>query len=118
MTISFWVSAAHAGSVATYTYAPFFSAYAKAPGTKNEFPMLILQSRGPVQINNNGWCDFSGDNHIDSKVNIYNQNNNTACFHFYRHQVGIVLNQKIYFKSRVIGFVIIDWRYILGFHLL
>lgn len=74
MTISFWVNAAHAGSVATYTYAPFFAGYAKAPGTKNESPMLVLQSRGPVQINNNGWCDFTGDNHIDNKVNVYNQN--------------------------------------------
>ncbi|MCR5240649.1 MAG: hypothetical protein K6E15_10900, partial [Prevotella sp.] len=74
MTIAFWVNAANAGALNDYTYAPFFTAYAKAPGAKNEAPMLALQSRGPVQINNSGWCDFTGANHADGKVNIYHQN--------------------------------------------
>lgn len=74
MTIAFWVNAANAGALNNYTYAPFFTAYAKAPGTSNTSPMLALQSRGPVQINNSGWCDFTGTNHVDGKVNIYHQN--------------------------------------------
>ena len=74
MTIAFWVNAANTGELNNYTYAPFFTAYAKAPGTSNTSPMLALQSRGPVQINNSGWCDFTGTNHIDGKVNIYHQN--------------------------------------------
>jgi arabinan endo-1,5-alpha-L-arabinosidase len=74
MTIAFWVNAANTGALNNYTYAPFFTAYAKAPGTSNTSPMLALQSRGPVQINNSGWCDFTGTNHIDGKVNIYHQN--------------------------------------------
>ncbi len=74
MTIGFWVNAINAGDVATYTYAPFFTAYAAAPNPANGAPMMALQSRGPVQINNNGWSDFTGANHVDGKVNIYNQN--------------------------------------------
>lgn len=74
MTIAFWVNATNAGALNNYTYAPFFTAYAKAPAGSNTSPMLALQSRGPVQINNSGWCDFTGANHIDGKVNIYHQN--------------------------------------------
>ena len=74
MTIAFWVNAANAGALNDYTYAPFFTAYANAPGASNTTPMLALQSRGPVQINNSGWCDFTGANHAGGKVNIYHQN--------------------------------------------
>ncbi len=74
MTIAFWVNAANAGTLNSYTYAPFFTAYASAPNGENTMPMLALQSRGNVQINNNGWCDFTGENHVDGKNNIYHQN--------------------------------------------
>ncbi len=74
MTIAFWVNASNTGGLSTYTYAPFFTAYAAAPGSANTSPMLALQSRGNVQINNNGWCDFTGSNHVDGKVNIYHKN--------------------------------------------
>ena len=73
MTIAFWVSAANAGAASDYTYAPFFTAYAAKANT-NTFPMLALQSRGPVQVNCNGYCDFTGETHTNGKVNIYNKN--------------------------------------------
>jgi len=73
MTIAFWVSAANAGAASNYTYAPLFTAYAKKANT-NTFPMLALQSRGPVQVNCNGYCDFDGQTHVNGKVNIYNKN--------------------------------------------
>ena len=74
MTIAFWVNAKNAGSFADYTYAPLFTAFASGPNATNTFPMMALQSRGPVQVNCSGWCDFTGANHVDGKVNIYNKN--------------------------------------------
>ncbi len=74
MTIAFWVNASNAGAFNVYTYAPFFTAYASAPSGSNTMPMLALQSRGPIQLNNSGWCDFTGANHVNGKVNIYNEN--------------------------------------------
>ena len=74
MTIGFWVNAVNAGELNDYTYSPFMTAYASAPEGENGIPMFALQSRGPVQINNNGWSDFTGTNHVDGKVNIYHQN--------------------------------------------
>ena len=74
LSIAFWVSAG-ANGYGAYTYAPFFTAYAtNTNGSANGAPMLALQSRGNVQVNNNGWCDFTAANHVDGKVNIYNQN--------------------------------------------
>ena len=73
MTIAFWVNAKNAGAVNDYTYAPLFTAYA-AKANPNTFPMIALQSRGNVQVNCNGYCDFDASTHVDGKVNIYNKN--------------------------------------------
>ena len=73
MTIAFWVNAANAGGLDAYTYAPFFTAYASAPNPTNGAPMMALQSRGNVQVNNNGWCDFTSANHVEGKDNIFHQ---------------------------------------------
>ena len=74
LSISFWVNADKAGETNDYTYSPFFTAYAAAPNGDNGAPMMALQSRGGVQINCNGWCDFTGANHVNGKVNIYHKN--------------------------------------------
>ncbi len=74
MTIAFWVNASNAGALNDYTYAPFFTAYGSAPGSSNTTPMFALQSRGFVQVNCNGYCDFTGENHVDGKDNVYHQN--------------------------------------------
>ena len=72
LTIAFWVSA-EGFAPEQYTYAPFFTAY-EQQNSVNTFPMMALQSRGNVQVNNNGYCDFTGEQHVDGKVNIYNTN--------------------------------------------
>ena len=72
LTIAFWVSA-EGFTPDQYTYAPMFTAYAQK-NTPNTWPMMALQSRGPIQVNCTGWCDFTGANHVDGKVNVYNKN--------------------------------------------
>ena len=72
LTIAFWVSAV-GFTPNQYTYAPMFTAYAQKNST-NTYPMMALQSRGPIQVNCSGWCDFVGAQNVDGKVNIYNQN--------------------------------------------
>ena len=74
MTISFWVNAKNAGAANAYTYAPLFAAYSAAPNTNNSSPMICLQSRGLMQINNNGWCNFDPAQNKDGKNNVYNTN--------------------------------------------
>lgn len=76
MTISFWVNAKNAGAANAYTYAPLFAAYSAAPNSSsgNGSPMICLQSRGLMQINNYGWCDFAPAQNKDGKNNVYNTN--------------------------------------------
>ena len=74
LSIAFWVNA-NGNEPSAYTYAPFFTAYgSNSNGAANTWPMLALQSRGNVQVNCEGWCDFGADTQVDGKVNIYNQN--------------------------------------------
>ena len=72
LTIAFWVSA-EGFTPDQYTYAPLFTAYAQQ-NSPNTWPMLALQSRGPIQVNCSGWCDFTGAQAAGGKVNIYNSN--------------------------------------------
>ncbi len=72
LTIAFWVSA-EGYTPDQYTYAPFFTAYAKKE-SPNGSPMLALQSRGFAQVNCNGWCDFTAANNVAGKNNVYNKN--------------------------------------------
>lgn len=72
LTIAFWVSA-KGFTPDQYTYAPLFTAYTQK-NNPNTWSMLALQSRGNVQVNCNGWCDFTGANNVAGKNNIYNSN--------------------------------------------
>ena len=72
LTIAFWVSA-EGFTPDQYTYAPLFTAYTQK-SNPNTWPMLALQSRGNVQVNCNGWCDFTGANNVAGKNNVYNSN--------------------------------------------
>lgn len=72
LTIAFWVSA-EGFTPDQYTYAPLFTAYAQQ-NNPNTWPMLALQSRGFVQVNCNGWCDFTATNNVAGKNNVYNKN--------------------------------------------
>ncbi len=57
LTIGFWVNK---GTAANFFWSPIFSAYGAAPQAGgNTWPMMVLQTRLILQVNNNGWCDFT-----------------------------------------------------------
>ena len=67
MTIAFWVNVRNA---ADFWFSPIFSAYGQSPaanasagkeGNNENWPVFVLQSRGLMQINNGGWCDFGAE---------------------------------------------------------
>lgn len=68
-SISFWVNRGNETNSDAYLWAPMFMAYGAAPANgENGMPMFACQYRGLLQINNNGWCDFTDV-----------QNDNGAC---------------------------------------
>ncbi|MCQ2251947.1 MAG: LamG domain-containing protein [Bacteroidales bacterium] len=62
MTITFWAK----GDENTAHFSPIFSAYAGAPAANgtNGAPMFIMQTRGLLQVNNEGWCDFTAAQNV------------------------------------------------------
>lgn len=78
MTVAFWVNAEKATN---YDWAPMFMAYASVPiENVNTSPMFACQSRGLIQINCYGWCDFTpaqNKNGYNTQYNgIADENNN------------------------------------------
>lgn len=82
MTIAFWVSA-EGFTPDQYTYVPFFTAYGQSPaanaeagnaGNENNWPIFYALSRGPIALNNGGWCNFGSDLNVASKNTLYNTN--------------------------------------------
>jgi hypothetical protein len=72
MTIGVWVNAANAGESSTYMWSPLFTAYGAAPvDNTNTWPMLALQYRGVVQVNNSGWCDFTDAQNVKGANTLY-----------------------------------------------
>ena len=55
MTIGVWVNKKSEDS---FWFSPLFAAYGAAPNNGNTTPMFVCETRGLLQLNNWGWCDF------------------------------------------------------------
>ena len=55
MTIGFWVNKKGEND---FWFSPLFSAYSSAPNPTNVSPMLVCETRGLLQLNCSGYCDF------------------------------------------------------------
>ena len=55
MTIGFWVNKKGEDN---FFYTPLFAAYKVAPSNGNTLPMFVCETRGLIQLNCNGYCDF------------------------------------------------------------
>ncbi|MDR1563211.1 MAG: T9SS type A sorting domain-containing protein [Dysgonamonadaceae bacterium] len=98
-TISFWVNK---GTAVDYFWTPIFSAYGAAPVNGNTWPMMVLQSRGIVQVNNAGWCDFTDAQNVtgtNTVSTVWLDDNN---WHFYA-AVFTPNNVKVYIDGTVMN---------------
>jgi hypothetical protein len=100
LTISFWVNR---GTAVDYFYTPLFSAYGAPPTDGgNTWPMMILQSRGLVQVNNAGWCDFTNAQNvagINTESTVWLDDDN---WHFYT-AIFTPTNVKTYIDGTVMN---------------
>ena len=55
MTIGFWVNKKGENN---FFFTPLFAAYGAAPTTQNTTPMFVCETRGLIQLNCSGYCDF------------------------------------------------------------
>ncbi|MDR2804067.1 MAG: T9SS type A sorting domain-containing protein [Dysgonamonadaceae bacterium] len=100
VTISFWVNK---GTAVDYFFTPLFSAYGAAPANgTNAWPMMILQSRGIVQVNNAGWCDFTDAQNVTGVNTVSTVWLDDELWHFYS-AVFTPNNVKVYIDGRVMN---------------
>jgi hypothetical protein len=100
LTISFWVNK---GSAVDYFWTPLFSAYGAAPvNGVNTWPMMVLQSRGIVQVNNAGWCDFTDAQNVTGANTASTVWLDDAEWHFYT-AVFTPTNVKVYIDGTIMN---------------
>ena len=109
MTIGVWVNAANAGASSDYMWAPLFMAYAAAPNNgENTFPMFACQYRGVLQVNNNGWTDYTDVQNVEGANKLYHDATDWLAdkqWHYYT----VVFNEenaKVYFDGKVVN----EWQ--------
>jgi hypothetical protein len=73
LTIAVWVSADSAAVSSNYQWAPLFTAYAAQPNPANTWPMLALQYRGVLQVNDghDHWTDYTDAQNVAGKNVLY-----------------------------------------------
>ena len=109
MTIGVWVNSANAGASTDYMWAPLFMAYGAAPvNGENTFPMFACQYRGVLQVNNNGWTDYTDVQNVDGVNKLYHADTDWLAdkqWHYYT-AVFNGENAKVYFD----GVVVNEWE--------
>ena len=104
MTIGFWVNAANAGESESYMWAPMFMAYGAAPvNGENGMPMFACQYRGVLQINNDGWTDYTDAQNVKGVNTLYHAATDWLAdkkWHYYT-VVFDGENAKVYFDGEI-----------------
>jgi hypothetical protein len=72
LSVSVWVNRGNETSGSNYQWSPLFSAYtSNTNGGENSLPMFICQYRGVLQLNCNGWSDYTDDQNDNGANALY-----------------------------------------------
>ena len=107
LTIAVWVSADSAAVSSNYQWAPLFTAYAAQPNPANTWPMLALQYRGVLQVNDghDHWTDYTDAQNVAGKNVLYHNDADWLAdkkWHYYT-AVFEGENAKVYFDGKVVN---------------
>lgn len=107
LTIGVWVSAENAGEPASYQWSPLLTAYAAAPNPENTYPMLALQYRGVLQVNDghDHWTDYTDAQNVAGANTLYHNAKDWLAdkkWHYYT-AVFEGENAKVYFDGKVVN---------------
>ena len=103
LSIAVWVNATNAGASSDYQWSPLFMAYGSAPATDgtNTWPMLGCEYRGVVQVNCNGWCDFTDAQNVKGVNTLYNNDADWLADHKWHYYTATFTptTAKVYFDG-------------------
>jgi len=71
LTIGVWVNRGNETESAHYNWSPLISAYSSKSETDNGMPMFVCQYRGVLQLNINGWSDYTDAQNVNGVNAVY-----------------------------------------------
>ncbi len=107
LTISVWVNRGNETVSSHYMWSPLFTAYA-AEATDNSWPMLACQYRGVLQVNNEGWSDYTDQQNLNGVNALYHDATDWLAdgkWHYYT-ATFTPTTAKVYFD----GVIVNEWE--------
>lgn len=107
LTISVWVNRGNETVSSHYMWSPLFTAYA-AEATDNSWPMLACQYRGVLQVNNEGWSDYTDQQNVNGVNGVYHDATDWLAdgnWHYYT-ATFTPTTAKVYFD----GVIVNEWE--------
>ncbi|MBR1548308.1 MAG: hypothetical protein IJ637_06240 [Prevotella sp.] len=104
LTIAVWVRAQEEAQSASYMWAPLFTAYGAAPvNGANTWPMLACQYRGVLQVNCNGWTDYTDAQNVKGANTLYHGDTDWLKDHKWHYYTAVFEgeNAKVYFDGEL-----------------
>ena len=90
LTIAVWVRSQKEAASNDYKYVPLLTAYATTPvNGVNTWPMMACQYRGLLQVNCNGWSDFTDAQNVAGKNTEYNGEADWLKDHKWHHYAAV-----------------------------
>ena len=90
LTIAVWVRSQKGTESNNYKFVPLLTAYAAAPVNGiNTWPMMACQYRGLLQVNCNGWSDFTDAQNVAGKNTEYNGEADWLKDHKWHHYAAV-----------------------------
>ncbi len=110
LSIGVWVNRGNETASNHYMWSPLFTAYGSAPAADgtNGMPMLACQYRGVLQVNNNGWSDYTDAQNVNGVNGVYHDATDWLAdgeWHYYT-ATFTATTAKVYFD----GVIVNEWE--------
>ncbi|MDE5883080.1 MAG: LamG domain-containing protein [Muribaculaceae bacterium] len=108
LTIAVWVNRGNESVSSHYMWSPLFTAYGGEPNPDNTWPMLACQYRGVLQVNNEGWSDYTDDQNVNGVNGVYHDATDWLAdgkWHYYT-ATFTPTTAKVYFD----GVIVNEWE--------
>lgn len=105
LTIAVWVNRGNETVSGHYMWCPLFTAYGTQSTTDNGMPMLACQYRGVLQVNNNGWSDYTDVQNVNGVNGVYHNETDWLAdgeWHYYT-ATFTPTTAKVYFDGEIVN---------------
>lgn len=105
LTIGVWVNRGNETVSSHYMWSPLFTAYGSEPNPANTNPMLACQYRGVLQVNCDGWSDYTDAQNVNGANKLYHDATDWLAdgqWHYYT-ATFTPTTAKVYFDGEIVN---------------